>query len=532
MKLHFLKTFRILGITALLFGLGACTDDLNREPFPVSGLTSASVYKDPANYKSILARLYLGLAMSGQQGPAGKPDISGIDEGFSQYLRQYWQAQELTTDEAVIAWNDADIWDFHDMDWTTGHTFLKALYYRVYYQVAICNEFIRETTDTKLAERGISGTDAANIKAYRAEARFLRALSYYHALDLYGNVPFVTDENPIGSYIPQQTTRADLFKYIENELLAAEADLPAARTNEYGRADKAAAWMLLAKLYLNAEVYTGTPKYSECIAQCAKITGAGYTLESDYRNLFVADNHKSKELIFPIAFDGLNTKTWGGMTYLVHAAVGGSMNPANFGINGGWYGLRTTKGLVSNFSDPSGATDKRALFHTDGQKLEIADISDFSNGYAVSKYSNMTSTGVKGSDPEGNFPDTDFPMFRLADTYLMYAEAVKRGGTGGSEATAIGYLNALRARAYGNASGNVASYDLDFILAERARELYWEGHRRTDLIRFGKFTGGTYLWPWKGGVKDGRSVEAYRNLFPIPIDDLIANPNLKQNTGY
>lgn len=532
MKFHLLKAFRIIGITALLFSLGACTDDLNREPFPVSGLTSATVYKDPANYKQILARLYLGLSMSGQQGPAGKPDISGIDEGFSQYLRQYWQAQELTTDEAVIAWNDADIWDFHDMDWSSGHTFLKALYYRVYYQVAICNEFIRETTDAKLAERGIAGSDAEAIKAYRAEARFLRALSYYHALDLYGNVPFVTDENPIGSYIPLQTNRAELFKYIEQELLSAEADLPAARANEYGRADKAAAWTLLAKLYLNAEVYTGSPKYSECVAQCNKIISAGYTLEPNYRHLFLTDNNKSGEIIFPITFDGQNTKTWGGMTYLVHAAIGGSMNPTAFGVNGGWYGLRTTKGLVANFSDPSGASDKRAMFHSDGQKLEISDISDFSNGYAVAKYRNVSSTGVAGSDPEGNFPDTDFPMFRLADVYLMYAEAVKRGGSGGSEANALGYLNALRTRAYGNASGNISTYDLNFILAERARELYWEGHRRTDLIRFGQFTGSTYVWPWKGGVKDGRAVDAYRNLFPIPIDDIVANPNLKQNTGY
>ena len=150
----------------------------------------------------------------------------------------------------------------------------------------------------------------------------------------------------------------------------------------------------------------------------------------------------------------------------------------------------------------------------------------------MGKYRNVTSTGVRGSDPEGNFPDTDFPMFRLADVYLMYAEAVKRGGTGGSEPTALGYLNALRTRAYGNASGNVNAYDLEFVLAERARELYWEAHRRTDLVRYGRFTGSAYLWPWKGGVKDGRSVDDYRALFPIPIDDIVANPNLKQNTGY
>lgn len=208
------------------------------------------------------------------------------------------------------------------------------------------------------------------------------------------------------------------------------------------------------------------------------------------------------------------------------------MNPNEFGINGGWYGLRTTSALVSNFSDITGATDKRAMFYTDGQKLAISDISAFNDGYAISKYRNVTAAGAKGSDVEGNFPDTDFPMFRLADAYLMYAEAVKRGGTGGSEATALQYINNLRGRAYGDATGNVTSYDLDFVLAERARELYWEAHRRTDLIRYGKFTGASYLWPWKGGVKDGKSVEDFRSLFPIPDSDVVANPNLKQNTGY
>lgn len=532
MKRHLSKTLQIFGIVALLLGLGACTDDLNREPFPVSGLTSATVYKDPANYKAILAKLYAGLATTGQQGPDGKGDIGGIDEGFSQYLRQYWQAQELTTDEAVIAWNDADIWDLHDMDWSSGHSFLRALYYRLFYQISLANEFIRETTDGKLSERGISGSNATNIKGYRAEARFLRALSYYHALDLYGNVPFVTENDPIGSYIPVQTTRAALFQYIESELLAIESELPAPRANEYGRADKGAVWTLLAKLYLNAQVYIGQPKYTECIAQCAKVIAAGYALEPNYRNLFLADNHKSAEIIFPITFDGQRTKTWGGMTYLVHAPIGGTMNPAEFGVNGGWWGLRTTSAFVANFNDVSGNTDKRAMFHTDGQKLGINDISAFNDGYAIAKYRNVTSAGVKGSDVEGNFPDNDFPLLRLADVYLMYAEAVKRGGTGGSEANAIQYINALRTRAYGNNTANVTSYDVDFVLAERARELYWEAHRRTDLIRYGKFTGASYLWPWKGGTKDGKAVEDWRSLFPIPNSDVVANPNLKQNTGY
>ena len=260
--------------------------------------------------------------------------------------------------------------------------------------------------------------------------------------------------------------------------------------------------------------------------------GAGYVLEAKHQNLFLADNNKSAEIIFPIAFDGTKTKTWGGMTFMVHAPVGGKMNPEEFGIGGGWGGLRTTQQFVDHFDDKSGKTDSRAMFFTDGQNKEVADISSFADGYAITKYKNITSKGVKGSDPEGNFPDTDFPMFRLADVYLMYAEAVLRGGSGGDLTTALQYVNALRARAYNGAQGNVSLLNLDLIIKERGRELYWECHRRTDLIRFKMFTGTSYVWAWKGGTKAGAGVSDNMKLFPIPSSDIVANPNLIQNAGY
>lgn len=512
---------------------GACTRDLDRTPFYDE--TSASVYNDFGNYKSILAKLYAGYAISGQQGPAGKPDLTGIDEGFSNYIRQYWQAQELCTDEAVISWNDGTLPDYHKMTWTSGNEFIKATYDRIYYEIAVCNEFIRETTDDKLGSRHISGADLEEAKHYRAEARFLRALAYWHALDLFGNVPFAIEKDEVSaSFLPPQISRADLFTYIESELTAIENDLVDARQNEYGRADKAAAWTLLAKLYLNAEVYIQQQRYTEAITYCNKVIAAGYSLSDEYRKLFLADNHTSPELIFSITFDGIRTKTYGGMTYLVHAQVGGSMDASSFGINGGWSGLRTTSAFVGLFTDITGNTDQRAMFHTSGQQLEIDDIFNFTHGYAIAKYRNITSAGVHGSDQTGDFPDTDYPMFRLADVYLMYAEAVLRGGAGGSTATALQYVNALRERAYGNTSGNItaAQLTLDLVLDERGRELFWEGHRRTDLIRFGRFTGGSYLWPWKGGIKEGKAVEDFRMLYPIPATDRTANPNLEQNDGY
>lgn len=506
--------------------------DLDLEP--ENQITSAAVYQDFANYRPVLGKLYAGLALTGQEGPAGNPDIGGIDEGFSSYLRQYWQLQELPTDEAVIGWNDAGLPELNAMSWSDANEFNRALYYRLYYQITFANEYIRELSEANLSERGITGANAETARTYRAEARFLRALSYWHALDLYGNVPFVTEVNPVGVFFPEQISRAELFDYVEAELLEIESQLVDARQNVYGRADKAAAWTLLTKLYLNAEVYTGQPRYTDAITYANRVIEAGYTLEPEYGHLFLADNHDADGIIFTINFDGERSRTWGGMTYLVSAPVGGNMNPADFGIGGGWAGLRTTSAIVNLFPDVTGEQDSRAMFHTDGQNLEINEIPTFTDGYPFTKYRNITSTGEPGSDPTATFPDNDFPMFRLADVYLMYAEAVLRGGSGGSEAQALQYVNELRARAYGNNSGQISANQLtlDFILDERARELYWEAHRRTDLIRFGRFTSDRYVWPWKGGVPEGRGVSAHRNLYPIPASDLMNNPNLDQNPGY
>jgi hypothetical protein len=727
--------YKIL-VVLMVFGLASCLKDLDTIPLDKDEVTSATVYENPASYYQVLAKVYAGLAVSGQQGPAGMADISDIDEGFSTYLRQYFCAQELPTDEAVIGWNDGTLRNYHEMNWTPAGEFITAMYNRIYYQISLCNEFIRESSSEKLDSRGISGDDKTKILGYQAEARFMRALSYYHAMDMFGNVPFVTEENPVGAFFPEQILRTDLFNYVESELKAVELLVPDARNNEYGRADKAAVWSLLAKLYLNAEVYTGTAKNTDCLEYCDKVLAAGYSLEPNYQDNFLADNHTSQEIIFPITFDGLRTKTYGGMSFIIFASVGGNMVPKDFGISGGWAGTRTTKALVHKFYpdltgnlavspvyapkkntyslmyvpgsyqgwDPSKTStviasvkndkkfegylyfpdastqfkftegpnwdvnygddgadgtldrngsnivaadpgyykldvdlntltytmvkttwgvigsatangwdsdqnltfdpttglwtgildlkagdikfrandawdinygddgvngtleingqniaittpgtyaltvklgtpdytysivresyDHRALFHSDGQSLEIGQVQDdFTQGFGITKFKNITSTGASGSATD--FVDTDFPLFRLADIYLMYAEAVVRGG-GGSMSKALDLINELKTRAFGDDSGNIASGDLtlDFLIDERARELYWECTRRTDLIRFGKFTGDAYLWPWKGGVKEGIGTESKFNLFPIPSSDMGANPNLEQNEGY
>lgn len=525
--MKFIKNILIAGGIAL--AAASCNDlDLT----PENQITSATVYEDFSNYRGVLAKLYAGLALTGQEGPAGNGDIGGIDEGFSSYLRQYWQLQELPTDEAIIGWNDAGLPELSTMTWSESNEFNRALYYRIFYQITFANEYIRELSDANLSDRGITGDELEEARTFRAEARFLRALSYWHALDLYGNVPFVTEADPVGLFFPEQISRPALFDYIESELLEIENQLMDARQNEYARADKAAAWTLLTKLYLNAEVYTGQPRYTDAISYASRVIDAGYTLEPEYAHLFLADNETAQGVIFPIAFHGINSRTWGGITYLVSAPVGGSMDPADFGIGGGWAGLRTTSPVVALFPDVNAEADERALFYTEGQSLEITEISTFTEGYPFTKWRNVTSTGEPGSDP--TFPDTDFPMFRLADVYLMYAEAVLRAGSGGSESQALQYINELRERAYDGEAGAISAdqLTLDFILDERVRELYWEAHRRTDLIRYGLFTGGEYVWPFKGGVPEGRGVESFRSLYPIPASDLQNNPNLEQNPGY
>lgn len=522
----FKYTLKVGVLAALMATATACVNDLDRTP--KYDVTSASVYADAANYKSVLAKLYAVLSVSGQQGPSGKPDISGIDEGTSNYMRLLWKLQELPTDEAKIAWNDATIQDINKITWSSSDGFVTAMYNRIFYMVALANEFIRETTDEKLSSRNISGQAATDARTYRAEARFLRALAYYHAVDMFGSVPFVTEADAPGAFQPRQATRVELFNYVESELKAIETELAAPGGAEYGRADRAAAQALLARLYLNAQVYTGTARYADAATYAKKVIDAGkYTLDANYANLFLADNNTSKEIIFPITFDGTRTQTYGGMTFLVHASVGGSMPINQFGVDGGWAGIRSTKNLNDLFPDLTGTADKRSMFYTAGQEREITDLGNFANGIAVTKYKNITSAGKAGSSL--TFIDTDFPLFRLGEMYLIYAEAALRGGTGDGVGAALTYVNLLRDRAKAT---RLTTINLDQLLQERGRELYWEGLRRSDLIRYGRFTDGTYLWPWKGGVANGRAVDAKYNLYPIPASDLVANPNLKQTTGY
>lgn len=527
--------FALIMIVTLGFGVTSCFQDLDLEP--PYGLNASSVYEDPDNYINVLAKIYGGFAMSGNQGPAGNPDISGIDEGFSQYIRVLWNLQELPTDEAVCGWNDPGIPELNYMTWVSTNTFANAMYFRIYFQITMINEFMREAAVEKLEDRGFEQADIDRIQQYRSEARFLRALSYYHALDLFGSVPFITEEDPVGAFFPEQISRTDLFNYVEQELLDVESALidpiPGFDPEFYGRASKAAVWTLLAKLYLNAEVYTGTARYADAAQWARKVIDeGGYTLDDDYADMFQADNHTSTEIIFPITHDGLRTQTYGGTTFLTHAPVGGSMNADDFGVNVGWAGYRTTRNLFELFLETDTANDSRAMFYTDGQTLDISELGTFQDGFGITKWRNLDDAGNQGSDQTGNFVDTDYPLFRLADVYLIYAECAARGA--GDVSLAVDLVNDLRERAFTSNPQTIVAADLtpQFVLEERARELYWEAHRRTDLIRYDQYTGGNYVWPLKGADSAGVAVEPWRDLYPIPEADVTANPNLVQNEGY
>jgi len=521
------RTLRIASVAALLLSVAgiSCTDPTVA---PKSTVTSANIFNDPNSYRAFIAKIYGGLIVTGQRGPDGNPDISGIDEGFGEYLRLYWYLQEMPTDEAVIGWNDPGLPDLNTVTWGSSNSMVNAMYYRVFYQVMLVNEFLRQTTDAKLDSRGqTDATLRTSVHFYRAEARFLRALSYWHGLDLFANIPLVTENDPLGSTPPQQATRADIYAYVVSELNDIIGQLPPRGPSTYGRATDEAAHMLLAKLYLNAQVYTGTANWAGALTEAQSVIAAGYTLDTNFVHNFQADNNTSPELIFVATQDGNKTQTWGGMTFLIHAGCGGSMSAGTYGIDYCWGGYRMKQQIYRLYA----AGDKRAsFFYTTGQTDSVSDRGDFTKGIAAPKFTNKTSAGANGA--QSGMVDTDFPIFRLADAYLIFAEAHIRGG-GGTDVAALGYLNALRERAFGNTTADFAALPpVDTVLAERGRELMFEAQRRTDLVRFGMFSGGNYLWAWKGGTPGGQAVGTFRDLYPLPANELIANPNLQQNPGY
>ena len=517
----------------------SCTGDLDTVPIDKDDLVSSVVFgSEIGAYEESLAKIYAGLVIGGNKGGDDEQDVVGIDGGSqASFLRVLWNMQELASDIAHCCWNDPGIPDFNHISWAASSPWVKGSYYRLYYQINVANAFLRETTDEKLSERGCSDQVKTKIRQYRAEARFMRALMYQYALDLYRNVPFVDENSPIGSIRPQQIMKEELFKYIESEMQACESDLadPVVGWNEnYGHVNKACMWAALSRLYLNAETYVSENRYTDCITYCKKVIGAGYQLEENYGDMFKADNDHSKEMIMPCRYEGEETMTWGGMTAFL--CWGSSEFQEETNAKGAWQGVRAKSSLYNIFTreNEMDKDSRRQMLRTDATtNFEITNEANFvNNGIPVTKFYNVYKDGSKPASSEAW---TDFPLFRLGEIYLNLAEAVLRGGQGATKVEALGYLNDLRKRAYTDklvAPISDSEFTLDFMLDERGREMFYEAQRRTDLVRFGKYTGNEYIWPWKGGTAKGKAVSSFYAVYPIPSDDIGSNENLKQNEGY
>jgi len=526
----------------------SCVKDLEITPSDPSTIQSENLTDNPEYLKRALAKIYASYILSGQGD--GREDISAPDPNFFTTARALWNLQEITTDEAICGWGDAGIADLNTQTWSPTNQFLTALYQRLGLTVTYANEFIKVT----------NGNADPQIARYNAEARFLRALAYYYHMDLFGNPPFTTEADGVGKFFPRQldedvdVARPKLFNYIVSELLSIEdlLDEPGSASTQ---ANQASCWMLLSRMYLNAEVYTGTAKWDSCVIYTNKVINSGaYSLATNYRQNFSADNdyEHNPEMIFAFAQDGIFSQGFVGTTFIIESSsdpvylraedLHGLTNNTN------WNGNRARKefmnvlvdtiatygnGPVPYDVDPffTQCADKRVYMRVKKSPNIPSASSSGDYGIGVYKFTAKKADGSQADNYSDTYASTDFPIFRYADALLMRAEALYHLG---DIAGAVDDINTVRRRAYGNNSGDIVASQLtdQFLLNERGREFYFEAQRRTDLVRFGQFTDGTYHWTWKGGVYSGSPTSNHMNLFPIPGDEVAANPNINQNPGY
>ena len=528
--------------------LTACVGDLDTLPLNPSDSTSETVYGvEESGYVAGLTKLYF-IFVSNET-----TDLQVSDAGASELLREFWTVQEVTTDACKCAWeNDAWVRAMNTNTWSDAdNDATYAVYVRTLQGISYTNEYLRQTAPDRLSDRGVSSELAAKIQGFRAEARFLRAYFYWMALDVFGEVPFTTENSPFGGGVnPKQASRKDVFDYCVTELTELAADdsaMPAARSN-YPRADKGAVMGLLARMYLNAEVYTGTPMWEEAKQACEKIFSMGYSLCPNYADLFRGDNGENpdalNEIIFGVAYDAEQTQSYGGTSYLTLAAIAAadvSSEQMINGVNNGWGGIRVPYEYVEKYFNVRNAdyaagtydvNDKRGeMFYIKGRSESMENaLYVFLNGWSCLKYNNiphdMDNDSFLATAATKAYSDIDYPMIRLGEIYLIYAEACMNLGQAN---TALPKLRELSERAGVQPPTSITA---DFLLEERARELMWEGHRRTDLIRYGKFTSPSFLWTYKGGSFSGQGFDDHMKIFAIPASELAANPELHQNPGY
>lgn len=538
-----MKIKNIFSAVAAAAMLTACVGDLNTIPLNKTDVTSETAYgADEEGYVQGLTKIYFQLVSNNTQ------DLQVADGGASEFIRAFWSTQEVTADAAKCAWGDAWVNDLNNCTWKGDvlNDAVYAVYVRTLQGITYVNEYLRQTSDANLSSRGCSADVKAKVQQYRAEARFLRAFFYWAAMDTFGQVPFSTEDTQFGGgYNPPQKPATEIFDFVVSELedLASDASaMPAAQSN-YPRADKGSVLGLLARVYLNAEVYTGTAKWAEAKAACEKIYSLGYALAPTHAELFRGDNGENpdakKEILFAASYNAEHTQSYGGTTYLTLSTLSGDDGAVNItGINGGWAGNRVPDHYVQTYFAPTAAdfatgeytvADKRGqYFYIKGRTQSMQDnLNTFLNGWSCIKFNNvphdMDAVDYAATAATKNFSDIDWPLIRLGEIHLIYAEACMHAG-----GNASAQIKALADRAGVAAPSTI---DEDFLMAERARELMWEGHRRTDLIRYNKWISG-YNWTYKGGNFGGQDLPSHFNVFPVPSTELATNLDLQQNPGY
>lgn len=570
-----MKHILIKSIAAAALTLGmttGCTDELN-----ISSIDPQST--STSNEQGLLGKMYGMLGLSGQKGPDDNGDITNMDAGETGFYRTTFNLEELGTDELLWAWqNDAGIPEVTTISWNSSTGRVQWAYKRLMYDITQYNFFLSDVADDE-AHKGV-----------RAEVRFLRALHYWYLLDLFHNSPFKTDFN-LSTY-PEYKTGAEMVKWLDEELTDIEpqmAEIGAYNSGDnYGRADRGAALLLHARLWLNAHVYDPSistkeamekaKSYADQLVGKYELSKTEKNAYTGYQQLFMADNDENhsamKEIIFPIRQDGNHIMTNSCGMYLINSFRKAGM--PDMGTTNGWSCNFSRAALVRKFfptlddcplsteAAPDGATeaeiktldeqdgsstkqivekagDDRALFYGGRggglRKRRTEKISTFTDGLSIVKWDNHRSDGKAVHNPGTERVDVDVPLFRYAEVLMIEAEANFRLGNKGK---ALGCINQLRDRA-GAQEFKESDLSLETICDEWCREFYAEGRRRSDLVRFGVFAGNSralngnmYVWDWKGGAANGQIVDAHFNAYPFPETEITGNPNLKghQNPGY
>ena len=556
------KFFLSAAVVAASLSMGSCADDLNQLPTDPKELTDANFKEDPAGYmQQLIADVYLQFATYGANGNAS---VQGFDGGMSTFQRAAFILEEVPTDEASWIPADADYGLFQYGIIPANNTVVMGTYSRFFINIALCNQFIQTVNAGYFNIEG-DATLEAQAAEYIRQAKVLRSAAYWYAIDNFGNVPYLDESVPMGQVGPQ-LGRTELFNRLTADLEAVVAEYKALDPNQkpaYGYVGLDAAEALLVKYYLNAEVYTGTPQWGKCLehaqAVIDRLKGTGFQgsgLCNHYKQLFAYSNKQYalggsnaiNEIIWTIPQDFPNLLSYANGTFMLNGWIGTStpddtwrLNPRdkyNAGASG-WKCITTRKQFVDIFEWQNGYTyspDQRtALWCTaaDGFTVDNGPMDQGhygKNGFLAVKFSNWAYDEA-GNIDYANTPDAtdqlgiDCPMIRLAEIYLSAAEAILNGA--GDQATALQYVNYVRERA------GMPAYDyitLQELQNERARELYTECTRRSDLIRYGKWISG-YTWNWKGNVAGGTDFASNFTVYPLP-SSVCARNGYEQNPGY